>query len=164
MKTPTNFDSDTLDAIDRQLLALIQTDARTPLDTLAEAVSASPATVQRRLKRLRDTGAIQREVALLDPRATGFPMSFIVLVELERERAHDLDEFRKVLRQEPHVQQAYYVTGEADFALICTARDMDDFEALTQRLFTDRPNVRRYRTSVVMGHTKVGLEMPLADG
>lgn len=43
------------------------------------------------------------------------------------------------------------------FALICTASDMLDFEELIQRLFFDNSNIRRFRTSVVMERTKVGL-------
>lgn len=150
-----------LDDTDRRLLALLQTDARMPLDRLADAVGTSSATVQRRTKRLRDAGVIAGESAVLDPRALGYPMTFLVTVELERERAHDLDAFRRALVAEPQVQQAYYVTGETDFALICLARDMDDFEALTRRLFIDRPNVRRFRTNVVMNRTKVGLDVPV---
>ena len=148
-----------LDAIDRQLLTVLQRDARVPLDALAERVDASVATVQRRLKRLREGGAIVREVAIVDPPALGRSMTFLVMVELERERAHDLDAFRRALRDEPLVQQAYYVTGETDFALVCLAHDMAEFEDLTRRLFLDRPNVRRFRTSVVMDRTKVGLDV-----
>ncbi|HCP82061.1 MAG TPA: ArsR family transcriptional regulator [Octadecabacter sp.] len=150
-----------IDATDRELLALIQNDARTSLDVLAHAIDASPATVQRRLKRMRENGVIDREIAVLSPRAVGIPMFFLVLVELERERGSDLDDFRRTLRDEPAVQQAYYITGEADFALVCAAPDMDAFEDLTRRLFMDRPNVRRFRTSVVMDRTKVGLDVPV---
>lgn len=148
-----------LDITDRAILAALQDDARTPLDRLAERVGASVATVQRRVKRLRETGVIARESAILDPGALGRPMTFLVMVELERERAHDLDAFRRTLRAEPLVQQAYYVTGEGDFALICLSRDMTEFEDLTRRLFLDQPNVRRFRTSVVMDRTKVGLHV-----
>ena len=66
-----------------------------------------------------------------------------------------------LFRSEPQVQQCYYVTGEADFILICTARDMQDFEALTHRLFFEDSNVRRFRTSVSMERTKVGLSLPI---
>ncbi|EGG95410.1 transcriptional regulator, AsnC family [gamma proteobacterium IMCC1989] len=86
-------------------------------------------------------------------------MTFIVMVELERERIDQLDAFRRIVRKEVQVQQCYYVTGEADFTLICTARNMADFEALTQRLFFENANVRRFRTSVVMDRAKVGLSV-----
>lgn len=152
-----------LDTADRILLARAQQDARTPLDQLADATGLSTASVQRRLKRLRAEGMIAAEVALLDPASMGYPMTFLVLVELERERLDQLDAFRRRVRGEPQVQQAYYVTGEADFALLCLARDMADFEALTSRLFFADHNVRRFRTSVVMERTKTGQSVPVSE-
>lgn len=148
-----------LDPADRILLALLQADARTPLERMAEATGLSAATVQRRVKRLREAGVIAREAAVLDPASLGWAMTFLVLVEMERERIDVLDAFRRRMRAEPQVQQCYYITGEADFALICLARDMDDYERLTRRLFFDDMNVRRFRTSVVMERSKVGLDV-----
>jgi Lrp/AsnC family transcriptional regulator, leucine-responsive regulatory protein len=151
----------TLDNADRILLDRLQTDASLGVDALAHACGLSVASVQRRLKRLRASGVIEREVAILSPAAVGAPMTFIIMVELERERREQLAAFRAAIREEPQVQQAYYVTGESDFALVCVARDMADFEALTHRLFFENGNVRRFRTSVVMERTKVGLTAPV---
>lgn len=148
-----------LDPADHTLLALLQTDARTPLYRMADATGLSAATVQRRVKRLREAGVIEREAAVLDPASLGWAMTFLVLVEMERERIDVLDAFRRRMRSEPQVQQCYYITGDADFALICLARDMADYEQLTRRLFFDDMNVRRFRTSVVMERTKVGLDV-----
>ena len=148
-----------LDSADRTLLALLQTDGRTLLDRMADATGLSAATVQRRVKRLREAGVIEREAAVLDPASLGWAMTFLVLVEMERERIDVLDAFRRRRRSEPQVQQCYYITGDADFALICLARDMADYEQLTRRLFFDDMNVRRFRTSVVMERTKVGLDV-----
>jgi len=150
-----------LDPADRIILTSLQRDARTGLETLAAETGLSVATVQRRVKALRDRRVITQEVALLDPVKVGLPMTFVVLVELERERLDQIDAFVRRTQAEPKVQQCYYVTGEADFCLICTAADMDDFEALTQRLFFSDSNVRRFRTSVVMGRKKVGLSLPV---
>ncbi|PHS39756.1 MAG: ArsR family transcriptional regulator [Robiginitomaculum sp.] len=147
---------------DRLILASLQEDATLNLETLAFDCGLSIASVQRRLKKLRKAGVIQREVAILNPDALGQAMTFIIMVELERERLDLLDAFRRSARAEPQVQQCYYITGDADFTLICTARDMADFEALTQRLFFENANVRRYRTSVVMGRTKIGLAIPVS--
>lgn len=153
-----------LDDYDLTLLARMQADARTSLDALADLCGLSVASVQRRVKRLRESGVVQQEVALLDPQRVGYPMSFIVMVELERESLDQLEAFKRGVRADPQVQQCYYVTGEGDFCLICTARDMADFELLTQRLFFANQNVRRFRTSVVMSRTKVGLTVPVAHG
>lgn len=148
-----------LDLSDRALLRALQADARAPLDALAHLTGLSTATVQRRVKRLREAGVITRIAAVLDPDALGLAMTFVVMVEMEGERADQLDAFRRRMLAEPQVQQCYYITGDADFALVCLARDMADYEELTRRLFFDDANVRRFRTSVVMKRTKVGLDV-----
>lgn len=150
-----------IDDADRTILQAIQADRRIGLDVLADQCGLSLPSVQRRLKRLRETGIIQKEVAILDASALNYAMTLIVHVELDRESLQELDLFRKRIKAEPQVQQCYYVTGGADFILICTASDMQDFEALTHRLFFENSNVRRFRTSVTMERTKVGLSVPI---
>ena len=152
-----------MDKHDAHLLDLMQTDSKRGLETLASETGLSIASVQRRLKSLRDRGMIAKEVAVIDPKKIGVHMTFVVMVELERERQDQIDAFTRCIQSEPMVQQCYYVTGEADFCLICTAIDMEDFEALTKRLFFNNSNVRRFRTSVVMGRKKVSLELPIPD-
>ncbi|MDU9005283.1 Lrp/AsnC family transcriptional regulator [Sedimentitalea todarodis] len=150
-----------LDEADLTILRTLQADCRVGLEYLAQECSLSVPSVQRRLKRLRESNLILKEVAVLDPARFGYKTTFIVLVELDRESLHQLDLFRKRAKAEPQVQQCYYVTGDADFILICTAQDMQDFEALTHRLFFENSNVRRFRTSVTMERTKVGLNLPI---
>ncbi|MCV6584287.1 MAG: Lrp/AsnC family transcriptional regulator [Marinibacterium sp.] len=150
-----------LDDTDLTILRILQRDCRVGLEALADACALSVPSVQRRLKRLRASRLIAKEIAVLDPAGFDYGMTFIVQVELERESLHQLDLFRKRAKAEPQVQQCYYVTGDADFILICTARDMQDFEALTHRLFFENSNVRRFRTSVSMERTKVGLDLPI---
>lgn len=150
-----------LDNADRRILEQLQQNTNVNLEQLAYASGLSIPSVQRRLRRLRSDGVIENEIAVLNPKALGQNMTFVVLVELERERLDQLDTFRRAARAEPQVQQCYYVTGEADFVLICIAQDMEDFEALTHRLFFENTNVRRFRTSVVMERSKVGLSIPV---
>lgn len=152
-----------LDNADQIILSSLQEDAKIGVDRLAELTGLSLATVHRRLKRLHEIGAIEKQIAVLDPGALPEVMVFVVMVELERERLDQVDAFRRMARAEPQVQQCYYVTGEADFALICTARNMSDFKALSHRLFFENANVRRFRTSVVMDRVKAGLSMPIGD-
>lgn len=149
-----------IDQTDRQLLDLLQNDARQSLEKLAAQVDLSAAAVQRRIKRLRDAKVITGDVVQIDAAAVGLSMTFVVTVELERERADEIDAFRRKASKEPQVQQAYYVTGEGDFILIVLATSMDDYERLTRRLFFDDPNIRRFRTSVVMGKPFRSLTVP----
>ena len=82
-------------------------------------------------------------------------------MQQSRERLHQLDAFRRKIHAEPQIQQCYYITGEADFALVALAKDMDEYQELIQRLFFDNANVKRFRTSVVMDRTKVGMSVPV---
>ncbi len=152
-----------LDKADIAIINALQINARIGIENLSEMASLSTASVQRRLKALRESGIILREVAIVDPNKVGQLMSFVVLVELERERRDQIEEFVRRVSKEPQVQQCYYVTGDADFCLICTAQDMNDFEELTQRLFFENANVRRFRTSVVMGRKKVSMELHIKE-
>ena len=154
-------DDQGLDDFDREILRRLQVDARATGEAIGAAVFLSAAAVQRRIKRLRQIGVITGEVAVVDPLAVGQAMSFVVAVELERERADVLEAFRNTVRADPNVQQCYYVTGAADFILIVTTRDMADFEAFTRRVLFDNPNIRRFTTSVVMSRDKVGLTVPV---
>jgi Lrp/AsnC family transcriptional regulator, leucine-responsive regulatory protein len=154
-------DDAVLDEFDREILRRVQVDARATGEDIGASVCLSAASVQRRIKRLRQLGVITAEVAIVDPVAVGQAMSFIVGVELERERADMLEAFRKAARADPNVQQCYYVTGVAEFVLIVVARDMADYEAFTRRLLFDNGNVRRFTTSVVMSRDKVGSTTPV---
>ena len=150
-----------LSTVDRKILRLLQKDARCRLEAIAEETGASVATVQRRIKALKEAGAITGETVLVAPEAAGFAMTFIILVELERESLHQLDAFKRKVKAEPQIQQCYYITGEADFALVALASDMQDFQELTQRLFFEDANIKRFRTSVVMDRTKIGMSVPV---
>jgi DNA-binding Lrp family transcriptional regulator len=150
-----------LDRFDRLLLNEMQADAGQTSEQLAAKVALSPSAVQRRLRRLKETGAIARLTAVADPRAAGRPTFFVVALQVERERPELLARLRAWLAAEDHVQQAYYVTGEADFVLVVTAPDTESYDALMTRLVSENPNVRRFTTNVALGLVKRGLTIPV---
>lgn len=153
-----------LDRFDRQLLNLVQQDAALTAEQLAGQVSLSPSAIQRRLRRLREQGVIQRQVAVVDAAAVGRPTTFIAGLQLDNERPDLMAQLRAWLDAEAAVQQAFYVTGEADFVLVVTAPDAAGYEALMSRLLAGNPNVRRYTTQVAMGVIKRGLALPVPPG
>lgn len=150
-----------LDNFDRQLLNLVQEDAGQTSERLAEQIHLSPSAIQRRLKRLRKEGVIARECAVLEPKKIGQPTFFIVSLQVERERPELLAELRRWLSREPHIQQAFYVTGEADFVLIVTVPDTDAYDELMSRLVRENSNLKRFTTSVALGVVKRGLTIPV---
>lgn len=150
-----------LDRFDRQLLTLVQQDAGQTAERLAEQVSLSPSAIQRRLRRLREEGVIVREIAVVDPRKIGRPVHFVVSVQVEHERSGMMGQLRQWLAAQEHIQQVFYVTGEADFILIVTAPDTETYDVLMSRMLDENANVKRFTTNVVMTVVKQGLDIPV---
>lgn len=152
-----------LNATDIEILAMLQNNARERIEDIAAKTGLSTATVQRRIKAFKTDGVIVSDAAVLKPEAVGFGMTFLVMVELERERLSELEVFKERVCTEDQVQQCYYVTGDFDFVLIVLSQDVERFKLLTHRLFFDNPNVKRFRTSLVMDRTKVSLSVPISS-
>ena len=148
-------------SIDRRILAILQKDARRPAELIGVDVGLSASAVQRRIVRMREEAVITAEVALVDPKQAGRPLTMIVDVEVERERPELLASLKQWIAAEPCVQEAWYVTGAGDYVLIVVAHDVDDFEALMQRLVADNANVRRFQTRVALSTLKRGMFVPM---
>jgi Lrp/AsnC family leucine-responsive transcriptional regulator len=134
-----------LDSTDLRILDHLQTDASLTNQALAERVHTSPATCLRRVKRLWETGVIERQVALLSPRHLGAGLTALVELTLDRQGAEHLEAFEARAVAEPAVQQCYRVSPGPDFLLVLQVADMAAYHALVQRLFTQDANVRNVK-------------------
>ena len=143
------MESLTIDSVDLRLLQALQDDASRTNQQLAALVHVSPPTCLRRVQRLRQAGVIEREVALLSPDKLapllGHGLQAVVEVSLDRQDAQALDAFEARVSADDAVQQCYRVSPGPDFVLIVGARDMPDYLALAQRLFTADANVRNVK-------------------
>ena len=148
-----------MDDKDFEILKLVQSNAQLTAEVLGQEIGLSAPAVQKRLKKLRETGAIEKEIAVLSPKKLGREMTVIVGVVLERESRMHLDAFKRRMRQAQQVQQCYYATGEADFILVVVVEDIKEYEAFTQEYFFDESNVSRFTSSVVMDRVKVSLDI-----
>ena len=134
-----------LDDLDFRLLDLLQTDASLSNLALAERAGVSPATTLRRVRRLIDTGVIERQVALLNPAALGDGLTALLEVTLDRQGAEHLDAFEARAVAEPAVQQCWRVSPGPDFVLVLWVPAMAAYQALVQRLLTQDANVRNVK-------------------
>ncbi|MBI1210924.1 MAG: AsnC family transcriptional regulator [Alphaproteobacteria bacterium] len=152
-----------IDHFDREILACLQTDNRQTAEELAEVVGLSPSAVHRRISKLREDRVIVADVAVVDPARVDRKMTFVVELMLEKVRAAEAAAIKKRLREAAEVQQCYNITGDADLLLIITARDVEDYEDISRRLFSADAGVRRYRTSVVMDRVKTSMAIPVTS-
>ena len=150
-----------LDRFDLAILDILPADNTTPQRAIAQAVNLSAPAVQRRIQRLKDSGVIRANVAVLDPVKVGKPLTIVLEVHLDNERPDRTAPLRARIAAEDAVQQCYSVTGEADYLLVVNVASMADYEALTRRLFEGDDNIKRFRTSVALASLKTGLRVPL---
>lgn len=85
----------------------------------------------------------------------------LVLVSLERERADIIDKFKKAVESSVEVVNGFYVTGDADFVLYVTARTMEDYEEFTRKFFYVNPDIKGFKTMVVLDRIKAGFAVPI---
>jgi Lrp/AsnC family leucine-responsive transcriptional regulator len=151
-----------LDEFDLKLLDAVQRNSRLTADQLGEKVCLSPAAVQRRLRRLRERKIIEAEVAVVSPDAVGRSLIAIVEVTLDTHLAKILEEFERAIQSAPEVMQGYYVTGNADFILIVSAKSMEEYNAFTYDFLSKKAHVKHFKTTVVMRRVKWGIAVPTA--
>jgi Lrp/AsnC family leucine-responsive transcriptional regulator len=151
-----------LDNFDRHILDLYQRDTRLPAEQIGVHVGLSAAAVQRRLKRLRETGVILAEAAELDCAHLGLGITAIVQVDLVNESAGATLAFRHKLDARCEVQQCYGVAGAVDYVLIVIVPDLTAYEAFCDECLLHDSNVRSFTTHIVLdAHKRRGpLKIP----
>lgn len=150
-----------LDALDRRLLTLLQEDAALSLVELARRVHTSAPTCQRRIRRLVETGVIERQVAIVSPRAVDAGLTAIVEVTLDRQATDLGDAFRDRAVAEPAVLQCYRTSPGPDFVLLLQVRDMAGYRAFAHRLLSSESNVRTVRTYFATERAKFDTRLPV---
>ena len=150
-----------MDKIDKRILHHVQQNNQLTHAELSELVGLSPTSVQRRLAKLRADKVITADISVVDPNAAGRPLMMLVSVELARERADIIDRFKRSVRSSAEVMSAYYVTGETDFMLIVSAKDMSDYEAFTRDFFYNNADIKGFKTTVVMDRIKASFCLPM---
>jgi Lrp/AsnC family transcriptional regulator, leucine-responsive regulatory protein len=143
-----------MDKLDRKLLNLLQQDASRTNADIADEVGLSPSSCLRRVRRLRATGIVDRIVAILNPAKAGRLLKALVTVELKLHGEQHIRRFLDLAIKEEAVAQAYAVTGDTDIVLMLRVKDMEEFDALCDRLFRDRTNVARFTTMMVIRTAK----------
>ncbi|MGE5450462.1 MAG: Lrp/AsnC family transcriptional regulator [Acidobacteriota bacterium] len=154
-----------LDAVDLRLLNLLQQDASVSNQALADAAHLSAATCHRRVKRLRDEGFIERQVAILSPQrladALGWGLSALVEISLDVQTQEALDAFEAKAVQDAAVQQVWRVSPGPDFIVVVQVPDMPAYQELAKRLFTDDSRVRNVRAFFAVKRAKFQPTVPL---
>ncbi|WUR13330.1 Lrp/AsnC family transcriptional regulator [[Empedobacter] haloabium] len=150
-----------LDDVDRRILNALQQNAALTNAELAQLVHVSAPTCLRRVKQLRDSGVIEREVAIVAPAKVGTQLTAIVEITLDVQAADRMAEFEAHVAAEPAVLQCYRVSPGPDFVLIVQVTDMPAYHALAHRLFTSHVNVRNVKAYFSTHRSKFETRIPV---
>jgi DNA-binding Lrp family transcriptional regulator len=152
-----------LDAIDRKILAQLQSDARIANVALADAVGLSPAPCLRRVRALEESGVIRKHVSLVDPASVGLAVSVFVHVSLERQVEKALTKFEDAIRTRPEVMECYLMTGDADYLLRVVCADLGAYERFLLDHLTQIPGVASIRSSFALKQVKYSTALPVLE-
>ncbi|WDE03317.1 Lrp/AsnC family transcriptional regulator [Thalassomonas viridans] len=150
-----------MDSFDKKILEALQQNNRLSSLELGQKIGLSATACQRRLKKLRQSGVISKEVAVLDPVAFNNYVTVIVEVVMKQGGVESIESFKQRMLAQPHVQQCYYMAGNIDFILVITAPNMQAYEQLTQKLFLCDQNIQKFHSNIVMDKVKAGLNIPV---
>ena len=150
-----------MDTLDQKILHSLQHNADVTNQALADDVGLSPSACLKRVKRLHESGIIDRVVALLNPESIGERLYLIVEVTMERDHKRLYKRFEERAIAAPEVMQCYQVTGECDFVLILAVRDMNAYDSFCDAVLYADDNMRKFRTLLSRKRSKFDTSMPL---
>ena len=151
----------TLDATDWKILRELQRHGRLTNVELASRVGLSPPPCLRRVQALERAGVITGYRALLNATALGFDVTMFAFVGLRSQAEADLPAVARRAADWPLVREAYAISGEADFLLKCTARDLSSLQDFIIRELSAAPNVENVKTTLILRVAKYEPGVPI---
>ena len=151
-----------LDRIDKQILQLMQANARISNLELADSVGLSPTPCSRRVKRLEESGIIDKHVTLLKPSALGLNLTAMIGISMDRHTPERFENFQTSVSLLPEVLECLIVTGQsADFLLKVIVRDMQHYEQFLLGHITKLEGVTGVHSSFVLREVIKKTALPL---
>src|SRR6476661_2158602 len=148
-----------IDDIDRQILNILQQNARTSNAEIARQVEMAPSAVLERIRRLESRGVIQGYEVRINPEALGQNLLAYVFV-----RSNDFDSDLKtaeMLADIPEVLEAHHIAGEDCYLLKVRTRDAKALGRLLRERIGSNGSVQSTRTTIVLETLREGSRLPL---
>jgi DNA-binding Lrp family transcriptional regulator len=143
-----------LDAIDRRILAELQSDGRMTNVDLADKVGLTAPPCLRRVRTLEDLGIIEGYHATLNANQLGYAITVFAMVSLKSQAEADLRAFEDHIATLEPVRECHMLNGEIDFILKIVARDLQEFQSFLTTYLTPAPNVAGVKTSLTIRTSK----------
>jgi len=150
-----------MDGFDIKLLDALQEDGRLTNFELAERVGLSASQCSRRRAALEASGVIQSYHAHLSAEAIGLGVLVFVQVTLATHSPGNSQRFQKLIGGLPEVQEAYSLTGDADYFIKLIVADLKALSRILNEVFLPHESVAHLRSSIVLDRLKQTTHLPL---
>lgn len=143
-----------LDKTDRQILEILQEDAKINIKVLADQLKLTKTPVYERIRRLEETGWIKSYVAVLDSQKLAHKMVVFCSVSLENQKLEAIEAFGNAVSSIPEVLECYLLGGAKDFILKVVVKDLADYHKFSSGILAALPNVAQINSSFVLNEVK----------
>ncbi len=142
------------DNIDKKILNILQEEGRITNTKLAKEIGISPPSMLDRVKRLENSGAIEKFVALVDMEKTGFGLLALIMVSLSLHQISSLENVKDSLIKLDEVLECYQVSGDVDFLLKVATKDMNSYKDFVNNKLSGIAGIQNIKTSFVLDTLK----------
>ena len=139
-----------LDRIDLKILEFLQANGRITNMELAEKVGLSPTPCLKRVKKLEAAGIIAGYSAVIDPRAAGYEICALILVQISNHTRRAGDEFAEAVRKTPCIVESNLISGKLDYLLRVYARNLTHYEEILQDHISELPHIASLESLFVL--------------
>ena len=139
-----------IDDTDKRILAILQDNGRITNSKLAQEIGLSPPAVLERVRRLESSGVIDKYVAILDRKQTGFEIQTIVMVCVSHHQTPSLENIIDRLTSMDEVLECHQLTGEVDFLLKVVVKDMESYTHFVNNKLSGIPGIQNVKTSFIL--------------
>ena len=143
-----------LDDIDFAILKALASDATQGAGAIGRACGLSQPAAWRRIKRLRDSGAIRGQRLRLNAEKLGFGVTVFLGIKLATKGRVSLEDFERAVSAIPEVQTVEHVLGLYDYRLRVVARDLPDFERVLRRRIMTLPGAGQVEANVLLSEER----------
>lgn len=150
-----------LDAIDRRILKLLQTEAGINASEIGERIGLSQSAVWRRMQSLREQGVIRDQPVKLDREKVGLNTMVFAHVKLTSHGRSNLAEFSEAVKAYPEVLDCYVVLGNVDFLLRIVTEDIKAYEQFFFEKLSQLPGIQEVNSSIVLSDIKHTTVLPI---
>ncbi len=143
-----------LDAYDHKILTEMRRNGRIAIADLAEKIGLSTTPCWRRVRRLQESGVIERYTAVIDPAVFNQNLDVFIEVSLD---LHQAKAFEEVVLERDEIVECYAITGGHDYILHIMVASIGAYDEFLREEFIHFPGVQQVKSHLALNPVKKAL-------